>query len=118
MRSSWNIARRVESACVDISPSSNTDVLVDICDEKISDKHSCRRVTALCWVHVFVDKLSSDSYSAGASGGQRAWPPQENPPGWGCGQGFPNVSLAMCPPKTLFAPQPELLDSGAGTGYL
>jgi len=71
MRSSWNIARRVDvrSACVDIRPSSNTDVRVDICDEKISDKLSCRRGTALCWVHVFVDKLSSDSYSAGASGG-------------------------------------------------
>ena len=34
-------------------------------------------------------------------------------PGQDCGQGFPNVSLAMCPLK--FSLAPYLLDSGART---
>ena len=55
-------------------------------------------------------------HSASASGGGRQgglapqkmalWP----------GFFFGNVSLAMCPPKTLCPPTPHLLDSGSGIG--
>ena len=54
--------------------------------------------------------------SAGASGkGRGPGPPQEKLAPWGYGEGFPNVSLAMCPLK-LSLPPPYLLHSGAGTG--
>jgi len=47
-------------------------------------------------------------------------PHKKNPtrnigPGWGCGQVFPNVSLAVCPPLKL-ALAPYMPDSGTGTG--